>query len=248
MIVLTVFLIYAIVLSVALYLRGYRNPVQTEAAEPLKPPARLLVIGANGGTGSHIVMQALDRGYRVTAFVRNPSKLEMEHPNLNVVQGDVLEPDTLDEAAKGQDAVLSALGHSRFFYPTRILSQGTANILKAMQKHGVKRFICESSLGIGSSAGRLGLYYTFFTTPVILPFYYWDKARQESIVTQSDRDWVIVRPALLTNGCQKNSYRAGENVGNFILSRRISRADVAGFMLNQVESNGFAGKAPGLAY
>ncbi len=247
MIILTVFVIYAIVLSVALYFRGFRNTAKMSTGAPLKPPAHILVIGASGGTGRHIVTQALDRGYRVTAFVRNPSKLEMEHSNLSVVQGDVLDPATLDDAVKGQDAVLSALGHGRFFYPTRILSHGTVNILQAMQKHGVKRFICESSLGIGSSAGRLGLYYTLFTTPVILPFYYWDKARQESIVAKSDRDWVIVRPALLTNGKKKNSYRAGRNVGNFILSRRISRADVAGFMLNQLESNEFAGKAPGVS-
>lgn len=95
---------------------------------------------------------------------------------------------------RDQDAVVSALGHKRFFYPTRILSRGTWNILRAMEAHGVQRLVCETSLGIGDSAGRMGLYYTLFTIPVILPFYFWDKAQQERIIAESDVEWVIVGP------------------------------------------------------
>ncbi len=140
----------------------------------------LLIVGATGGTGLELVTQALERGHDVTAFVRKPSALKMTHERLRVVQGDVMDAASLRQAMAGQDAVLCALGHKRWFYPTRILSQGTANILSAMQGSGVRRLVCETSLGVGDSRGRMGLYYTLFVIPFILPFYYWDKARQET--------------------------------------------------------------------
>src|SRR6267143_1899993 len=98
----------------------------------------------------------------------------------------------VEVAVRGQEAVISALGHKRYFQPTRILSEGTGNLLRAMQTQGVSRFVCETSLGIGDSAGRMGLYYTLFVIPVILPFYYWDKTRQERLIARSNQEWVIV--------------------------------------------------------
>jgi len=146
---------------------------------------RLLIVGATGGTGRQLIAQALERGHTVTALVRNPSKLQLEHPQLKVVQGDVLDYGSVEAAVRGQEAVISALGHRRFFYPTRILSAGTGNLLRAMHTHSVPRFVCQASLGIGDSAGRMGLYYTLFVIPVILPFYYWDKTRQERLIAAS---------------------------------------------------------------
>jgi nucleoside-diphosphate-sugar epimerase len=148
----------------------------------------------------------------------------------------------------GQEAVLSALGHKRFFSPTRILSEGTRNILRAMETHGVPRFVCETSLGIGDSAGRMGLYYTLFTIPVILPFYYWDKTRQERLIEKSNVEWVIVRPGVLTNGEKRGRYRHGRDVGSFLWTVRISRADVADFMLNQLASDASVRSAPGVCW
>ncbi len=156
---------------------------------------RLLIIGATGGTGRELVGQALESGHHVTALVRTPAKLRLVHQRLTVVQGDVLDRPSIVTAVRGQDAVLSALGHKRWFYPTRILSAGTANLLGAMEEVGVRRLVCETSLGLGESCGRMGLYYTLFVIPVILPFYYWDKRRQERIIRASGLDWVIVRPA-----------------------------------------------------
>jgi hypothetical protein len=72
---------------------------------------------------------------------------------------------------RGQDAVLSALGHKRFFYPTRILSEGTRNILRAMDTHRVRRLVCQTSLGLGDSAGRMGLYYTLFNITLSAPLF-----------------------------------------------------------------------------
>jgi nucleoside-diphosphate-sugar epimerase len=180
-------------------------------------------------------------------FVRKLKKLKIDHPNLRVVQGNVLDYASLGAAMQGQSAVLSALGHKRFFWPTKILSNGTANIMRAMQSCAVPRFICESSPGVGSAVGRLGLLATFLFVPLILPFYFWDRVRQEKLIADNiDIDWVIVRPATLTNGPARGDYRHGFNVGSFIWPRCISRADVADFMLKQLNEDRYIGTAPGI--
>ena len=186
--------------------------------------------------------------HEVAAFVRNPAKLSLQHPKLRVVQGDVLDPASLAPAMQGQDAVLSALGHKKFLGPSKILSEGTANILRAMKSAGVNRFICESSLGIGSTAGRGGVIATLIVYPMILPFYSFDKLRQEKLIEESDLDWVIVRPAALTNGAARGQYHHGPKAGNYFLPVRISRADVAAFMLQQLTDDRYLGSAVGLCY
>jgi len=248
MTVLILFVLYAVALSLALAREGYRSQSAPSGAAPHHRPTHVLIVGATGGTGRQLVLQALERGYLVTAFVRDPSRLEIEHPRLAVSRGDVLDRDSIDTAMRGQEAVLCALGHKRFLYPTRILSEGTLNILRAMRTHGVPRFVCETSLGIGDSAGRMGLYYTLFVIPVILPFYFWDKTRQERIIAASDTEWVIVRPGMLTNGAKRGHYRHGRRVGRFLWTVRISRADVADFMLNQLESGTHLRNAVGVCW
>jgi hypothetical protein len=117
-----------------------------------------------------------------------------------------------------------------------------------MGLHGVRRLVCETSLGIGGSAGRMGLYYTCFVVPIILPFYFWDKTRQERIVAESGLEWVIVRPGALTDGQRRGRYRHGGRIGSFLWTVRISRADVADFMLSQLESDTYLGTAPGVCW
>lgn len=208
----------------------------------------ILIIGSTGGTGTRLVKQALERGFKVTAFARNPSKIKIKHEHLNVLKGDVLNPDSLNEAMINQGAVLCALGHKQFFYPNKILSGGTKNIIKAMEKNKVKRLICETSLGIGKSAGKMGLYYTFFVIPFILPFYFWDKRKQEKIIQSSSLEWTIVRPGALNNKKARGTYKEGFNIGNWIYTVRISREDVAEFMLNQIEDKKYVNLAPGICW
>lgn len=243
---LFVFLLYATMLSVGLGRRGLRSATRSVSPIPGGRPTKVLIVGATGGTGRQLVEQALERGHVVTALARDPSALRIEHPRLTVVRGDVLDYRSVEAAVRGQDAVLSALGHKRFFYPTRILSEGTRNLLRAMETHGVQRFVCETALGIGDSAGRMGVYYTFFVIPIILPFYFWDKARQERLIAASGVSWVVVRPGALANGAKRGRYRHGRNVGSFLWTVRISRADVADFMLNQMTDNTYLGTAPGV--
>lgn len=209
---------------------------------------RILIVGATGGSGRELVKQGLERGHEVTAFARRPEAVAIRHERLRVARGDVLDAASVAAAMAGQEAVLSALGHKRWLYPTRILSQGTANVLDAMAKQGVRRFVCETSLGVGDGWWRLGLYYTLFVIPVILPFYFWDKHRQEKLVRRSGAEWILVRPGVLTNGRRRGTYRHGPRIGNPLWPVRISRADVADFMLNQLTDDAYLRSAPGVAW
>jgi putative NADH-flavin reductase len=246
MTLLLLFIVYAITLAAGLALAGLRSAIAIPAAPSRGPVTRVLIVGATGGTGRQLLAQALERGLKVTALVRNPAKLSVKHPRLEVIQGDVLDYATVERAVRGQDAALSALGHKRYYPPNRILSEGTRNILRAMEAHGVPRFVCETSLGIGDSVGRMGLSYTFFVIPVVLPFYFWDKTRQERLIAASKVEWVIVHPGALTNGAALGSYRSGRRVGNFLWTIRISRADVADFMLKQLADDSCLGTAVGV--
>ncbi|WP_445383004.1 NAD(P)-dependent oxidoreductase [Robiginitalea sp. IMCC43444] len=207
---------------------------------------KLLIFGGTGKTGRELIKQGLAQGHQITAVVRNPKKLKINNPNLRIVKGDVLLPESIESSFQGQDAALSALGHKRFFIKTTILSRGTKNIISAMNKNGVKRFICITSLGINDSRFKLGLYYTLFTIPIILFFYFLDKSKQEKRIMESDLDWTIVRPAQLTNGKLRTSYRHGIKVGHYVLTKMISRASVAHFMLENLESDRYLHKAVGI--
>jgi putative NADH-flavin reductase len=246
--VLPAYLAYAAALSGLLWRQGIRLAPEHSTAAPSPKPTKVLIVGATGGTGRELVTQALERGYVVTALVRNPSAIQLTHDRLRIVKGDVLDYPSLESAVHGQDAVICALGHTHYFRPTRILSEGTRNILRAMNTNGVARLVCETALGIGSSAGRMGLYYTFFVIPIILPFYFWDKTRQEKAIVASRADWVVVRPGALTNGPKRGSYRHGAGIGNFFWTVRISRADVADFMLNELTDNTYLRCAPGVSW
>jgi len=209
---------------------------------------KLLIIGGTGGTGKELIRQALEQGHHLTALVRNPKKVKIVHPNLVLIKGNVLDPDQVQKAVEGQDAVLSALGHKKFIIKTTILSEGTKNIIDAMQKQNVRRFICITSLGINDSRFKLGLYYTLFVIPLIVFFYFLDKAKQERLIRESKLIWTIVRPGQFTNGKKRGVYKHGPNVGSYIITKMISRADVAHFMLSQLNDVTYQCKAVGVTY
>ena len=209
---------------------------------------KLLIIGGTGGTGRELIKQALESGHIVCALIRNPKNLKIEHPNLKIIEGNVLDFDKVKMSVSGQDAVISSLGHKRFFIKTTILSEGTKNIIQAMELQNVKRFICITSLGINNSRFKMGLYYTLFVIPVIIFFYFWDKSKQEKLIQNSKLDWTIVRPGQLTNGKKRGKYKHGLNVGNYILTKMISRADVAHFILSQLNDKKYVHQTPGITY
>ena len=209
---------------------------------------RILIIRSTGATGRQLVTQALERGHHVTAFARTPSKLRITHDRLTILKGDVLDAASVEAAVRGQEAVLSALGHKRFVLPFTILSTGTKNVLRAMEAQGVKRLVCETSLGVGDSRGRMGLYYTLFVIPVLLYFYFRDKELQERYIKETSLEWVIVRPGALNNKPARGVYRHGPNLGHWLWTVSVSRADVADFMLNQLEDTQYLRPTPGICW
>ena len=115
---------------------------------------KLIIFGSTGGTGRQIVAQALEQGHEVTAFARSPEKLDQKHEKLKVVQGNVLDFASLERAIQGQDVVLCTLGLPPMD-KSNLRANGTKNIIRAMEKTGVKRFICQSSAGVGDSSDTL---------------------------------------------------------------------------------------------
>jgi len=159
-----------------------------------------------------------------------------------------MDPASIDAVMQGHDAVLCVIGNRQYILPSNILAKGTRHIVDAMEKHGVRRLVCETSLGVSDSFGRLGVYYTLFVYPVVMPFYWFDKEEQEKVVKKSKLEWVIVRPGQLTNGRKRGQYQHGPKAGNYLWSVSISRADVADFMLNQTGETPYLRTAVGVCY
>ena len=191
--------------------------------------------------------QAIEQGHTVTAFVRNPENFDQTHENLQVVKGDVLDYSSIEHALQGQDAVLCVLGMP-MFDKSKLRANGTKNIIRAMQKIGVKRLICQSGFGISDSYKQLPFHYKYFILPFLLRYVYADHEIQESYIKESQLDWIIVRPAALTYGIYTGSYWHGFAPTDKSLTIKISRADVADFMLKQLEDDTYLLKTPGISY
>ncbi|QDK79249.1 SDR family oxidoreductase [Spirosoma sp. KCTC 42546] len=203
---------------------------------------QLLVVGATGGTGLQIIEQALQRGHFVTAFVRDPAKLPVKHPNLTVETGDVLKPQTLLHAVRRQDVVICALG-SRPGQHDEAVADGTKNLIAAMRQAGVRRLLVVSSLGVGTSYEEASLP-SKLVIKTLLSGVIAEKEKQEHAIHTSKLDWVIVRPTRLTNGPLTGKIRLGEHLPfpRFSIPK-ISRADVAAFLLDQLDNDQYLGKA-----
>jgi putative NADH-flavin reductase len=205
---------------------------------------KILVAGGTSGTGRRVVEQALERGHEVTLLARDPDRLDLKHASLRVVKGDVLDVTAMGRVVSGHDAVIFAVGATLQALkqnPT-VFSDGTRNTIEAMQAAGVKRLVVLSSHGTGDSKATAGFVLNRIIKPLFLAPYFDDHERQEAVVRPSPLDWVIVRPWVLTNGPAKGRYKVVEQPGA-PAHMRISRADVAGFMLSAVETDQYVRKA-----
>lgn len=207
----------------------------------------ILIFGATGPTGRELVQQALAHGHVVTAFARNPAAIAEKHERLKVVKGDILDGSSVEAAVRGQEAVLLALGVRKWGKNT-ILSDGTRNIIEAMKRLGVRRLVCMTSLGVGDSKGQPAWFFNWIILPLLLRNVFADKQVQEQYVTESGLDWTIVRPVFLTNRPRTGAYRHWVGQPPPSITGKISRADVADFMLAQVADKTYLHKAPGLSY
>jgi hypothetical protein len=234
---------------------------------------RVLVFGASGPNGREILKQAATE-HQVTAFVRTPEKISdilAEFPTIQVAKGDILDPSTIGElpgmashrlrcrhGRAGGGAV--CVGdeyrndvsthdddgrneeHHRRHEKTRLLHfQFQFNL-----RSGIKRLIVETSLGCGDTADQPPWIFRFFFMGFFLKHVFADKNNQEKEVMASGLDWVIARPGGLTKGALTKSYKAGFGPNDNVVGR-ISRADVAHFMISQLSSDGCLRKAVSLS-
>ena len=207
----------------------------------------ILIIGATRGIGMQLLERALARGHTVTALARNPDKITKRHERLKVLKGDILETESVTRAIADQDAVCCCIGIGLTRKPVTVFSQGTKNILEAMKRAGVRRFICITGIGARESKYHGGFLYDKIFQPLLLKTIYEDKDRQEELIKASDVDWIIVRPGFLTNGPARGQYRALIDLTG-VTAGQISRADVAEFMLDQLDSEQYLRQTPLLTY
>jgi|ERR1051326_1985034 putative NADH-flavin reductase len=207
----------------------------------------ILIFGASGATGRELVKQSLERGHVVTAFVRNPAKLALQHERLKTVQGDVKEYSSIECAVKGQDAVLSAVGVSKPLKRDAVVVEGVGNIVKAMESDTVRRFVYLSFVGVGESRNDGGFILKHLISRIVRNEIA-DHEVKEQLIRSSKLDWTIVRPPKLTGGPGTGTYRSGEAIRTRSLLPTMSRADVADFMLRQLTDNTFIRKSPRIMY
>ena len=224
------------------------HPAPPGLSTPHPTLPTLLVIGANGGIGLATVQQSLALPYRVIALVRDPTKLQLTHPHLQIVKGDVLQPETYASYLPGAVAVISALGvrHNR---PTTLYSRGNAILLEQMQRAGVRRIFCISASGLDTNPTHpfIVRWFTMNVLQKVLRNMYADLRQMEAIVKNSPLDWTLVRPPRLTDKAATGQYRMAIDQP---LPRgySIARADVAHFMLNNIAAEGLFRKTVEVGY
>jgi uncharacterized protein YbjT (DUF2867 family) len=206
---------------------------------------KVLVPGASGLTGQHLLKHLLAVEHEVTAFVRNPARVTLEHAHLRIAQGDARDATSLDRAVKGQDAVTSAFGPGTF-KKGDVQEVFMQNLVAAMTNHGVKRLVNVSGWGAGESLATTPFFFRTILAPLILGRYFADKERGEVHLFASSIDYVNVRPGRLTNAWARGGVKAsltGEGLRGV-----MSREDLALFMIAQLESSEWVRKSVVIGY
>lgn len=207
---------------------------------------KIAIFGGTGRTGKHLVEQALAKGYQVNLLARNPQKVNIQSDSLTVFPGDVKHAGAVEATLEGTQAVLSALGPTSN-EPEFAVSQGMKNILDGMQKQGVKRLIITAGAGVGDPKDEPKLFNHVmnFLLKLMAKNVLADMSKVVDMVRKSDSDWTIVRLPMLTDdpktGVVKASY-VGKGMG-----ARITRADIADFMLAELENGDYIHDAPAIS-
>lgn len=216
--------------------------------EQKKSILKIAVLGANGGIGNQVVLQALNAGYKVTAILRTPGNLQITHPDLQIVQGDVMAPGTLDEHLRNKDVVISAIGKNSL-KKTVLYSRGNKNLIDAMKRTGTNRayFISASGLEINPTHSLLVRFATKLILQPLLRNMYADLWVMEKIIKQSNINWTIIRPPKLVDSPVTGSYRTAADcfLNNGL---KISRADVAHFIVHNLVNKTSVKRVVEIAY
>lgn len=212
--------------------------------------AKVLVIGASRGIGLATVKRALDCGHAVRAMARSAVQIPLRHKSLEKVTGDALKEADVAAALAGIDVVIQALGvragPQMIFGPITLFSKATRVLVPAMETVGVTRLISVTGFGAGDSRAAIGcLQYVPFR--LLLGQAYDDKSVQETVIKDSALDWTLVRPGVLTRGRRTGRYRVLVKPAQW-RNGLISRADVADFLVKQVDDDSLLRKDPVIVY
>ncbi len=210
-------------------------------------PLKIIVFGATGSIGLLTVVKLLENGHSVTAFARNPDALNLEHPNLKRAAGDVTNPADVYLATGGCEAATITLGSGRA-RSGRVRSEGTKQIIDAMQRYGVKRLVCQTTLGAGDSWNNLNFFWKRIMFGALLRPVFEDHERQEQLVKASDLDWTIVRPSAFTNAKPKGALKVDISPDQRGLALKISRTEVADFLITSITESWLLHRVVGLSY
>ncbi|MCH2251334.1 MAG: SDR family oxidoreductase [Cognatishimia sp.] len=207
---------------------------------------KVIVFGATGTVGRLSVESLLKAGHSVTAFARSPQKLNLSDPEFSLVAGDAMKLLEVTEAVAGHDAVVVTLG-AGMSRKSKIRSQGTLNVIKAMQTHGVRRLIAQSTLGARDSWPTLNFWWKRVMFGALLAPVFRDHELQEQLVEASGLDWTIVRPGAFTDKATKR--QVIEDVPNTArgLDLKIARSELARFLTRQLSDRQYIGRAVGLS-
>jgi len=201
---------------------------------------KLLVLGGTGGTGRHVVTRALEAGHNVTILARDRAKVAIQHERFRIVDGDVKDAPALGDAMRGQDAVVSAIGRGKSFKSENLIAESVPGIIATMQAHGVKRLMFTSALGVGDTYRDSPILpKIFFRT--LLRGIYADKLIGDEMIRNSQLDWTIVQPVVLTDGPLTRTYRVGEHLALSGINT-VSRADTAHFIVDRINDRSTFGK------
>ena len=210
--------------------------------------AQVLIIGASKGIGLETTRQALEAGHMVRAFARSAADIRISGPKLEKVRGNALKSSDVTAAVTGMNAVIQVLGVGLgdLFWPVHLFSDATRILIAAMQARGVKRLISVTGFGAGDSRASINCFQ-------LLPFRFFfgraydDKDVQERLIKDSALDWTIARPGVLTNDSRTGRYKILKEPSQW-RNGTISRADVADFLVQQIEDRAYLRKTPVLVY
>ncbi len=205
---------------------------------------KLAVFGGSGRTGVPLLQQALEKGYVIKVLVRDPSKLTIRHKNLQVIKGDAMNWSDVDKTIEHADVVLSVLGQNKDS-PAKMQTTAFEHIVRAMKKHGVTRVISLTGAGVEDPENdkpKLVNHLIKAMLKMMAGKVYRDARGHSDLLRESGLDWTIVRVPMLNDNAFTGKYRVGSvgvNTGT-----KICRADIADFMLKQIDSREYIHRLP----
>jgi putative NADH-flavin reductase len=205
---------------------------------------KVIVFGGTGTVGRLVVEQAVEQGHEVTLLTRDRARVGPPPARVHVVEGDVFDARAIAPVIAGHDAVVVTLGGGR---KGGVRARGTAAIIEAMRATGVRRLVVQSLIGVGDSREQLNFFWKRLMFGLLLRGAFADHVEQERLTRASGLDWTIVRPGSFTDGPRTGSYRRGFGPQEKT-SLKVSRADVAEFVVEQLTDDTWLRKAPSQAY